>query len=341
MKRYSNLSLIILLLSLLSACDNKIESKNIIDDNIVIAGSDWYGHAPIWVGIEKGIFAKHHFKVKWIFLSSSLDRIKAISTNTIQFASIGQIAMLKAMAENNSDFYWVGNQDNSPGLEGLVAHKKIKSMQQLKGKRIGLPFNSSVEVTLRQLLDKEKLKPGLDVELINLKVGDIPALFRAGYVDAALIWEPAFTSLQQISGTSPLATDKDTEIFKRYGSMAGPDVLVMAKTWHDNNPQRAKRFMKAYFESLQWAESHLEQTAELAQGTYVRQPLERIKRNLEKIKWNNASKQKSIMSDSQIFTQTNYLLNLLQDQIPSDKRPDFKKWVNLDTLPESDKLIKQ
>lgn len=318
---------------LLSGCDNNLDTDNIVDDQITIIGSNWYGHAPVWIGIERGIFAKHGFKVKWLYISSSLDRIKAVDTDAAQFASVGQISMLNAMVEDVNGFYWVGSQDNSPGLEGLVAHKNISSISGLKGKRIGLPFNSSVEITLRQLLEEHSLKPGKDVELINLNVGDIPAVFRAGYVDAALIWEPAFSTLQDISGTEPLATDMDTKFFIDFRVMAGPDVLVMSKAWHDYNPLRAKRFMEAYFESVEWVKKkvNLEQTAELAQGTYIRQPLEKIIQNLDKIKWKDAVEQRNIMSESKMYAQTNHLLDLLQkyNNLPDDKRPDYKKWVNL------------
>lgn len=338
--RFIGLTIFILFSALSAACDNNLDSENIIDDQITIAGSNWYGHAPVWIGIERGIFARHGFKVKWLYLSSSEARINLVSSDVIQFASVGQISMLKAMASaKNSDFYWVGTQDNSPGLEGIVAHKNITTIAELKGKRIGLPFGTSVEITLRQLLEENNLKPGKDkdVELINLNVGDIPAIYRAGYIDAALIWEPAFTSLQEISGTKPLATDKETEFYKLFKSMAGPDVLVMSKAWYKNNPQRAKRFMEAYFESVQWVmdKANLQQIAELAQGTYIRQPHPEIMQNLKKLRWNNAATQKIIMSDTQMFKQTNYLLNLLlKYNIFPGKRPDFKKWVKLDVLPE-------
>ena len=339
MKRFVRLNILILLYTLLLACDNSIESDNFIDEQISIAGSNWYGHTPVWIGIERGIFARNGFKVKWVYLSSSTDRINDVSADTIQFASVGQISMLKAMAANNSKFYWVGIQDNSPGFEGLVAHKNIQSIADLKGKRIGLPFGTSVEVTLRQLLEKNNLNLGKnkDVELINFNVRDIPTIFRANYVDAALIWEPAFSTLQDISNTKPLATDKDTDFFKRFKSMAGPDVLVMSKTWCDNNPQRAKRFMKAYFESVKWVRNsdNLKQTAELIQGTYIRQPHSEIIRSLKKISWHNASLQKILLSDNKIFTQTDYLLDLLlKYEILQGKRPHFKKWVKYDVLPD-------
>lgn len=340
MARFFYLIVLMFYFLLLVGCDNATEADNIVDEQITIAGSNWYGHAPIWIGIERGIFARYGFKVKWLYLTSSMERIKAASTDAIQFASVGQISMLNAMADNITGFYWIGSQDNSPGMEGLIAHGDIKSIIELKGKRIGLPLGTSVEITLRQLLEEHNLKVGMDkdVELINLKVVDILATFRAGYTDAVLIWEPYFSSLKGITGTNVLATDKDTDFYKRFNSIAGPDVLVMSKAWvygTDDKLQRAKRFMKAYFESVEWIKNtkNLQQTAELIQGTYIRQPLSKIKKNLKSIRWNSAHEQRTIMSGSKMYKQTDYLINLLQ-KYNDAKQVDFKKYVYLDVLPE-------
>jgi hypothetical protein len=47
-----------------------------------------------------------------------MDRLNAISSGEAQFASLGETAMLSAMAQGNRRFYWIGNQDiHRPGAE--------------------------------------------------------------------------------------------------------------------------------------------------------------------------------------------------------------------------------
>jgi len=283
MWRFITFILIAVLLSLLTTCEDSGKGENnFILERVVIAGSEWYGHAPVWAGIERGIYSQYGFDVKWQYLPSSTDRLESITRGGVQFASLGEIAMLKAMIRGEKSFYWIGSQDNAPGLEGLVAHVDIKTVSDLKGKRIGLPLDSSVEITARLLLEDAGLDlyKDEDVTLINLKSEEVPALFRAGYVDAALIWEPGFTQLKQIGGSEALLkTDKDTEIYSRFGTMTGPDVLVMSKKWVDKDPKRAKRFLEAYFAALLWVRDNPEKTAELAHGTYIRQELGQITDN--------------------------------------------------------------
>lgn len=305
-------------------------------DEVVAVGSQWYGHIPVWVGIERGIFARHGFVVEWRFIGKSMDRLNAISSGEAQFASLGEIAMLSAMAQGNTRFYWVGNQDIAPGFEGLVARPGIYNFGQLRGKRIGFPFGSSVELTARMLLRQHDLDPNRDVRLVNLEVGDVPAVFRAGNVDAGLIWEPGFSQMKAVKGATVLGMDTDTEVYQRFGTMTGPDVLVMGRAWADADPQRAKRFLEAYFKALDWVRAHPQETVALVAGGYIQQEAAVIQANLDKFQWHNAADHKRVMSDSGIFAQAEYILEILHGQMGAlPRKPAFRDWVRMDLLPST------
>ena len=304
---------------------------------VVAVGSQWYAHAPVWAGIERGIFERHGFSVKWLFIGKSMDRLNAISSGEAQFASLGEIAMLSAMAQGNQRFSWVGNQDIAPGFEGLVAQPGISGFDQLRGGNIGLPFGSSIELTVRMLLAQHGLDPRKDVKLVNLEVGDVPSVFRAGNVVAAGVWEPGFSQLMAVPGATVLGMDTDTEVFRRFGTMTGPDVLVISRSWLEADPARARRFMTAYFEALDWVSAHPAETAELIQGSYIQQDLELIHSNLEKFVWFGAADQHRIMSETGIFAQAAYILDILHDQMHAiPNKPDFRQWVELSIVPEQE-----
>ena len=303
---------------------------------VVAVGSQWYGHMPVWAGIERGIFKRHGFDVRWTVIGKSIDRLNAISSGEAQFASLGEIAMLSAMAQGNRRFYWVGNQDIAPGFEGLVAQPGIASFADLRGRRIGFPFGSSVDVTCRLLLKANGLDPGKDVKLVNLEVGDVPAVFRAGNVDAALIWEPGFSQLKAVEGATVLAMDTDTELYRRFGTMTGPDVLILGRAWVDEDPDRAGRFLAAYFEALDWVAAHPQEAAALVHGRYIQQGLGLIQSNLAKFIWQDAEAQQRVMSDEGIFAQAEVLIGILHDDMGAiPVKPDFRAWVNRAVLPRS------
>ncbi|MFQ5465943.1 MAG: ABC transporter substrate-binding protein [Thermodesulfobacteriota bacterium] len=301
---------------------------------VVAVGSQWYGHIPVWVGMERGIFEKAGFDVRWRFIGKSMDRLNAISSGEAQFASLGEIAMLSAMAQGNRRFYWVGNQDIAPGFEGLVARPGITGFEGLRGGKVGFPFGSSVDITGRLLLAEHGLDTKTDVKLVNLEVGDVPAVFRAGNVDAALVWEPGFSQLKEVPGATVLAMDVDTEIYKRFGTMTGPDVLIINRRWVDEDPGRASRFMEAYFEALEWVRENPDGAVEIAAGRYIRQDPGLLRKNMRKFVWHGAADQRRVMSDSGLFGQAEYVVDILHGDIKAiPVKPAFREWVNLDILP--------
>lgn len=325
-----------LLALMLTGCDDLQDqaAQEVTAAKVVAVGSQWYGHIPVWVGIEKGIFKRAGFEVEWRFIGKSMDRLNAISSGEAQFASLGEIAMLSAMAQGNRRFYWVGNQDIAPGFEGLVAQPGISDYEGLRGKRIGFPFGSSVELTCRMLLQQHGLDPDKDVRLVNLEVGDVPAVFRAGNVDAALIWEPGFSQLKAVEGSTVLGMDTDTEVYKSFGTMTGPDVLILGRGWVDEDPDRARRFMTAYFEALDWVKANLDAAAALVQGRYIQQDVSLIRDNIHRFVWQNAADHQRVMSDQGIFAQAEAVLVILHEQMRAiPEKPDFRRWVNLDVLP--------
>jgi ABC-type nitrate/sulfonate/bicarbonate transport system substrate-binding protein len=329
----------VFLLLVLVGCDQGGSSAAREDglEPVVAVGSQWYGHVPVWIGIERGIFERHGFHVHWRAIGKSMDRLNAISSGEAQFASLGEIAMLSAMAQGNRRFYWVGNQDIAPGFEGLVARPGIDSFEDLRDTRIGFPFGSSVELTARMLLRQHGLDPDRDVRLVNLELGDVPAVFRAGNVDAASVWEPGFSQLKAVPGARVLGMDTDTEVYRRFGTMTGPDVLILGRDWVDQDPARAQRFLAAYFEALTWVEQHQEQTVALVAGRWIQQEPGLIAANLARFQWHDAADNLRVMTDDGIFAQADYILGILTEQMGAlPRRPAFRDWVRVDLLPTAE-----
>ena len=59
--------LLAITLLLLGSCNQKepAGSSNTGLEPVVAVGSQWYGHVPVWAGIERGIFARQGFNVEW------------------------------------------------------------------------------------------------------------------------------------------------------------------------------------------------------------------------------------------------------------------------------------
>ena len=75
----------------------------------------------------------------------------------------------------------------------------IKGMADLKGKRVGCPFNSTAHFALLAGMKLAGLTAG-DVTLINLKPDAVVAAWDSGAIDATYIWYPILKILQESGG---------------------------------------------------------------------------------------------------------------------------------------------
>ena len=292
---------------------------------VVYAGSAWYGHAPVWVGQRLGIFERHGFRVDKRAFGGSADRINALVAGNAQFASLGEVAMLSAMAADRRGFYWVGSHNIAPGNEGLVAID-LHSIADLAGKKIALYENTSVHLTTALLLREAGLDIRTDVEILNAPDSAVVDLVRSGEAAAGAIWEPFFSDLRNLPGAHVLGTDQDTEIYRKYRSMTGPDVLCASQSWVDADPDRAKRFFSAYFEAVQWCRDHPEELIEIVMAE-VRQPRASVEAALRAFHWIGWEGQRVMLSDARLFGQAQAASELLIVLGRFREVPAYRDWT--------------
>ncbi len=299
------------------------------DNTIVYAGSAWYGHAPVWVGIQKGIFEKHGFKVEERMFGSSSDRINALEAGNAQFASLGEVAMLTAMSRDRRGFYWIGCQNIAPGNEGLVAVGGITSIADLKGKKIALQRITSIHLTVALLLEDAGLDITKDVEILNATDSSVVDIVRRGDAVAGGMWEPFYTDLRGLEGATVLGTDKDTSIYKRFKTMSGPDVICASKAWIDKDSARAKKFFQAYWEAVAWCKDNPKELLDLVVA-HLGKDREAVKTALQNFEWLTWDEQRSMLSPKRMFGQAQVASELLKRLGQLDSIPKFKDWTRLD-----------
>ena len=152
-----------------------------------------FNTAPIAVAIERGEFKKRGIDITEVISSSG-----GGTTMRNQIAAgagygvVGTAAVLAAFREGHdlkivsanimsiADLFWV----SMPG-------KGIKSIQDLKGKRVAYTRpRSTSETLLKMAIAAAGIKPG-EIELVSLgKIGAGLAALERGDVDAALLLEP-------------------------------------------------------------------------------------------------------------------------------------------------------
>ena len=133
---------------------------------------------------------------------------------------------------------------------GLVIHK----LAELKGKRLSYIEGSGRQVYLIEALNRAGLSLN-DVELVRLRVADLPDAVRSGAVDVAVLQEPHVTRLVKQVGACPVLDPEERRLLPSTSYFyARPDVLA--------DPAKSAaigEFIAAFARAGRWSNTHKEQ----------------------------------------------------------------------------------
>lgn len=300
---------------------------------VIYGGSSWLGHYPAWVGIEKGLFKKHGLGVLFQNFYASSGRMGSLVAGDLDVASTGSISAIALMASGSKGFMAFGTQDSYATVEGIIANKSIKTIKDLKGKRIAAPFASSAHVLVLDILEQNGLDPEKDLSLLNLKVNEMPAAMGSGEIDACAAWTPHFNKLLNMPGNHMLVNDTEFSLYKKYKLGPGPDLLVVRKEFAEKYPNTSKAFVKGYFEAVDMLINEPEACAKvLVKLTNL--SMEDQMTVLKDITWVKGEEQKALMVQPGGFvTGMQQLADFLVKHQQIDEAPKVKQWIAESMVP--------
>ena len=185
--------------------------------------------------------------------------------------------MLRAIAGNDVDFGGLGNPPTAIGVtrglpikgimvinmldyvEAMVVRtsKNIKSLKDLKGKTVAVPFGSTTHYLLLQALKDDDVDPA-SMKILDLAPSDIIAAWSRGDLDAAWFWEPNLDKAVKDGG----------HIFMTSGLMEKRgyptwDIGVVMNAFADKYPDYVEKFVKAECAGIDFWLKNPGQTAEI------------------------------------------------------------------------------
>ncbi|CAJ0781010.1 Putative aliphatic sulfonates-binding protein [Ralstonia condita] len=175
--------------------------------------------------------AAQGIEVKWTEFPAGPQLLEGLNVGAIDFGTTGEAPTIFALAAG-AHLVYVGNQPPAPAGEAIIVPKNspLKSVADLKGKRVAFNKGSNVHYLLVKLLEKANV-PYSDIQPVNLTPADARAAFERGAIDAWVIWDPFFAAAEQQLGARVLADGtgvvNNSQYFlasKGYAS-ARPDVL--------------------------------------------------------------------------------------------------------------------
>jgi NitT/TauT family transport system substrate-binding protein len=215
---------------------------------ITIGYSDWPGWVAWDIAEQQGFFKKHGVNVKLVWFPVYTDSLNALAAGKVDANcqtwsdTLGPLAQglpLKAVLVN----------DNSFGNDAMIAQPGIKSIKDLKGKKVATELGTCDHFLMLKGLEANGMKES-DVQFTNIKVQDCPTAMLAKQVDAAVVWEPSRTKiLKEVKGS--------TSVFDS-SSIPGliPDLLVMQSKVVASRPADVQKIVDAWYDAIDWWRAH-------------------------------------------------------------------------------------
>jgi len=169
-----------------------------------IGYSDWPGWVAWQVAIDKGWLSEAGVDVKfdWFDYSASMEAFAAGKLDA-ELLTNGDALVMGAGGARN---VMILITDYSNGNDMIVGRPGIKTLADLKGKRIGVEIGLVDHLLLLDGLKKQGMTQN-DVTLVNSKTNETPQVLASGQVDAIGAWQPnAGLAMKALPGARPVYT---------------------------------------------------------------------------------------------------------------------------------------
>ncbi len=198
---------------------------------------------PLWIAQDKGLFRKNSMDTEIITFQGEPVLVQALLAGDIQFTVGGFSSGINAKIAG-ADVSAIAVFVNTLPYT-LVASEKIKSADQLKGKRFAVSRLGSVsDIGLRMALRNLGIDP--KKESVILGVGDQAARFgalKAGTVDATVITPPLTVAARKL-GFNLVTSFQDAGIKWAYNS------ILINTEFAKGNRETVMSFLKAFIEGI-------------------------------------------------------------------------------------------
>lgn len=206
-----------------------------------------YSQLPLKYAEEHGIFQQNGLKVQWV---QTKDAVVSAGSGDVTIAFGPTTSHLRAAA-SGAPIRIVGAGFRTKGPFWLIARKGIDSIEQLKGKTIGIAVpGSGLETSALAILKAHGIAAS-QVTTVASGVNETAyGAVTTGRVDATIIHQP-FAALGELEGkTTTLA--RSWEYLPTYQT---GDLIAGTKTIQ-NDPGLLRKALKAYYEAYAYAKSH-------------------------------------------------------------------------------------
>jgi len=203
-------------------------------------------------GTLEGALKPLGYTVTWTEFPGGPQLLEALNVGAIDYGTAGEAPPIFAQAAG-APLVYVGYEPPAPKGEAILVPKDsaLKSVTDLKGKKVALNKGSNVHYLLVKALEQSGLTPK-DIQPVYLAPADARAAFEQGSVDAWVIWDPFYAAAAAATGAKVLQDGENLVsnhqffLAERGFAKANPQVidaisaeLTKVDAWAKSDPKAA------------------------------------------------------------------------------------------------------
>ncbi|KPF92995.1 ABC transporter substrate-binding protein [Rhodopseudomonas sp. AAP120] len=198
-------------------------------------------------------FASQNIGIKWLEFSSGPPMLEAMNVGSIHYGAVGDSPPIFAQAAGAAVVYAAG-QPITNG-QGILVPKdsSIRSLADLRGKRIGFTKGSSAHNVVLLVLQKAGLSYD-DIVPVYLTPPDAGPAFAQGSIDAWSIWDPYFAIGELKQNGRILVNASDVGRTNSF--------YIANRDFAQRNGAILKQIVTVTSATAQWAETHRNEVAQ-------------------------------------------------------------------------------
>lgn len=239
----------IITLQALVSCTASAPQEN--KTRLIVSYTKSWGDYTLLVAKEKGLFEKYGVEVEPVYYDGSSKIYPDLAAGQIDG---GLIAIGDALGvDHNAHMKIIGVSDNGES-DAIVGGPDINSIEDLKGKKIGILMGSQYELMVTQMLQSANVNI-YDITLTGIAPENSVNALRNNRVQAVYTWEP-FLSEAISNGNKILYPKENLRLF--------PNMIVFNALIVKNRPEDVRSFLKAWFEAVEYRLLNPEETQAIA-----------------------------------------------------------------------------
>jgi NitT/TauT family transport system substrate-binding protein len=200
----------------------------------------WIGSEPLYLARDLGHLNAQ--TVRLVEYPSASEVLRAYRNQALDGMVISLDEVL-ALAADDLQPRIVLVIDVSHGADAVLGRAGLRSMADLKGKRVAVESGAVGAYVLSRALALNRMQPG-DVQIVHLESNEHAAAFEQGRVDAAVTFDP-FRSQMLRAGATTLfdSTQIPGEIV---------DLLVVRDSVLEKNPASVSALLAGWFQAIDY-----------------------------------------------------------------------------------------